>query len=260
MPSFSKIFHLFSFTLVVATSNALVEPNPTKKADFSSSPSRREVMSILGISALTILNSDSAFAFDNKISTKYDDRPKRRGPKPTDLGVGPRKDIVGEEYIGLKHCNANGAPNCFCSTEDTEDDPDHSIPAWIWPKEFGNDKTKAFQQLVDVVNAYEPGQGNIDGGGFKIITSTPEKGYIYVQFESLKNGYIDDVEFAFIEGRGERAVQVRSSSRIGYLDFGVNGKRLNFLAKNLRAKGWDAQGVDFDSPTYQNYVIQNEVA
>jgi uncharacterized protein (DUF1499 family) len=213
------------------------------------------MISTLGISAFTLLGADAANAFDNKISTKYDDRPKQRGGKPGDLGVAKRKDLAGDEYIGLKQCKPNGAPNCFCSTENVEDDPEHSIPAWVWPEEFGNDKTKAFQQLAEVVSAYEPGQSNIDGGGFKIITNDPSKGYIYAQFESLKNGYVDDVELVFINGLGDRAVQVRSSSRLGYLDYGVNAKRLDYLANKLRAKGWDAKGVDYD--THQNYAIQN---
>ena len=80
---------------------------------------------------------------------------------------------------------------------------------------------------------------------------------MYVQFESLKNGYIDDVEFAYIKGGigGERAIQVRSSSRVGYLDFGVNAKRLNYIAKALRAEGWDAP--DVDPLTHPDYVTQN---
>jgi uncharacterized protein (DUF1499 family) len=78
-----------------------------------------------------------------------------------------------------------------------------------------------------------------------------------VQFESLKNGYIDDVEFAHINDKGNNAVQVRSSSRIGYLDFGVNAKRLNYIAQDLRAKGWTAPGVDFS--VHQDYAIQNNV-
>ena len=175
--------------------------------------------------------------------------------QPPDLGVSLRKDVVGEEYLGLKHCGA--APNCFCSTDSVEDDPDHSIPPWTWPKDLGNDKQKAFQQLTEVIASYKPGQGNIDGGGFKIIKQDIDKGYIYAQFESLKNGYIDDLELAYIEGMGERAVQVRSSSRIGYLDFGVNAKRLNYIAQGLRSKGWNAEGVDLDK--HQNYAILNEV-
>lgn len=165
----------------------------------------------------------------------------------------PRKDMAGEEYAGLKHCGA--APNCFCSTDNIKDDPDHSIPAWFWPQDLGSDKEKAFLQLAEVVNEYEPGQSNVDGGGFKIMSNEPNKGYMYVQFQSLKNGYIDDVEFALIDGLADGAVQVRSSSRLGYLDFGVNAKRLNYIAKALRAKGWDAVGVDLD--THPNYAIQN---
>jgi uncharacterized protein (DUF1499 family) len=178
--------------------------------------------------------------------------------QPRDLGVALRKDLIGEEdNVGFKHCK--GSPNCFSSTDSAEDDPDHSIPAWIWPKEFGNDKQKAFAELAEVIDAYKPGQDNVDGGGFKIVTNDPKKGYIYTQFQSLKNGYIDDMEVAYIDGDsfGERAVQVRSSSRLGYLDYGVNAKRLNYIAKDLRAKGWDAKGVDFE--THRSYAIQNEV-
>lgn len=225
--------------------------------DPSSSKSRRDILgvgfvSIFGLAGVTIA-AQPAFAFENKVSAKYDDRPKRRGSKPADLGVLPRKDIVGDEYLGLKHCGA--APNCFCSTDSLEDDPDHSIPAWVWPK--GSDQESAFVQLFDVISSYEPGQSNIDGGGFKIVTNDPKKGYMYVQFESLKNGYIDDLELVFIDGAGDHFVQVRSSSRLGYLDYGVNAKRLNYIAAKLREKGWDAKGVDLE--THPNYAIQNEL-
>lgn len=162
-----------------------------------------------------------------------------------------RRDLADREYIGLKDCGP--APNCFCSTLDVEDDPEHIIPAWKWPS--GYDKATAFEELEAVVKDYQPGQGGVDGGGFQIQDS--KEGYIYVQFEALKGGYIDDVEFAYIETTGNENgnVQVRSSSRVGYLDFGVNAKRLNFIAKALREKGWTAEGVDFSS--HQDYVLQN---
>jgi uncharacterized protein (DUF1499 family) len=169
------------------------------------------------------------------------------------LGVLKRTDLAGEEYVGLKHCGP--APNCFVSTDSVNDDPDHSVPYWVWPKEYSKDK--AFIELVGVIESYQPGQSNVDGGGFKIITTDPKNGYIYVQFESLKNGYIDDFELAMIDSFGERTVQVRSSSRLGYLDYGVNAKRINYIANALREKGWDAVGVDYK--THQNYAIQNEL-
>ena len=183
------------------------------------------------IPSVLVAAPDDANAFANKISDKYDDRPKRRGPKPKDLGISKRVDMAGEEYSGLKQCGP--APNCFCSTDNPEDEPEHYIPAWSWPK--GYDQEKAFAELEQVISAYKPGEGNIDGGGFEIQKVDPKAGYIYVQFEALKNGYIDDLELAVVPER--EGVQVRSSSRVGYLDFGVNAKRINYLAKSLREKG-----------------------
>lgn len=196
-----------------------------------------------------------ANAFDNRISDQYKDRPKQRGSKPKELGVAKRMDLYGNEYSGLKPCGR--APNCFVSSsndaidEQDDFDRDHTIPSWKWPSTMN--EQQAFEELVSTLKAYQPGQSNVDGGGFQLSTVDPKAGYVYMQFESLKNGYIDDVEFAVLQG----ALQVRSSSRLGYLDFGVNAKRLNFIASTLREKGWNAPGVDYK--THQNYAIQNEV-
>ena len=53
---------------------------------------------------------------------------------------------------------------------------------------------------------------------------------------SAPEGFIDDVEFA--TGAPGGGIQVRSSSRLGVTDFGVNAIRLNALTAVLRAKGW----------------------
>jgi uncharacterized protein (DUF1499 family) len=232
----------------------------------STSTSRRQALWTAGFSSVTATATvfgwisgprDNAYAFSNKISTKYDDRPKRKGPQPKDLGLATRSTMEGNDYTGLKQCGA--APNCFCSTVSVEEDPERSIPAWTWPKSTGDDQqAKAFRELKEVIEAYTPGQNGVDGGGFEIQTFDATKGYLYVQFQALKNGYIDDVEFAVVNDQLlDRAVQVRSSSRVGYLDFGVNAKRLNFIANALRAKGWDAQGVNFD--THRGYALENQV-
>mmetsp|Transcript_24414 Transcript_24414/g.57279 ORF Transcript_24414/g.57279 Transcript_24414/m.57279 type:complete len:249 (-) Transcript_24414:59-805(-) len=224
----------------------------------SDAVSRREAFaSVLAgsvaIPAILVAAPDEAGAFANKISDKYADKPKRRGPKPKDLGVAKRVDMGGDEYMGLKNCGP--APNCFCSTDNPDDEPEHVIPAWSWPK--GYDQEKAFAELEQVISAYKPGQGNIDGGGFEIQKVDAKSGYIYAQFEALKNGYIDDLELAVVPGK--EGVQVRSSSRVGYLDFGVNAKRLNYLAKALREKGWNAEGVDLKT-THVDYATQNGLA
>ena len=41
------------------------------------------------------------------------------------------------------------------------------------------------------------------------------------------------------------------------LDFGVNAKRINYIAKALKAKGWDAPGVEI--ATHMGYAEENNV-
>jgi hypothetical protein len=114
----------------------------------STSITRRQAL-LTGFSSVTVTAvacgwvspRDAAYAFSNKISNKYDDRPKRRGPKLKDLGLVTRTTLEGDEYIGLKQCGP--APNCFSSTMTIEEDPDRSIPAWTWPKALGDDKRRS---------------------------------------------------------------------------------------------------------------------
>lgn len=111
-----------------------------------------------------------------------------------------------------------------------EDSPDTNIPPFKWPTNQLTSREAAFQQLYEVVKAYPPGQSNIDGGGFDIVTYDPKAGYIYVQFESLKNGYVDDFELAVIgDNSDSNLVQVRSSSRLGYVSF----RHLDLLSTRL---------------------------
>jgi uncharacterized protein (DUF1499 family) len=168
-------------------------------------------------------------AFENAIpeAAAYSNERKSPGDQPKDLGLRPRKEL--SNAVGLKACD--GAPHCF-STSGPDDK--HRVAAWVPPA--GTSPTDALAQLKDVVAAYPPGQQEIDGGGFKVITSEPD--YLYVQFESLKSGFIDDVEFAANpEGPG---ILLRSSSRQGYLDILVNAKRLNWIAEQLEQRGWVA--------------------
>ena len=62
------------------------------------------------------------------------------------------------------------------------------------------------------------------------------------RFESLKAGWLDDVEFA--AAADGAAVLVRSSSRYGSLDLGVNALRLNYVADKLRKRGWAIDAID----------------
>jgi uncharacterized protein (DUF1499 family) len=54
---------------------------------------------------------------------------------------------------------------------------------------------------------------------------TDGENYLYAEFRSKLLGYVDDVEF-FQDGA---VIQVRSASRLGRRDFGVNRKRVEDL-------------------------------
>ena len=130
------------------------------------------------------------------------------------------------------------------------DDPAALAP---WAPPAGASRADAWRAVVAAVEAYPPGQGGIDGGGFKIVEADAAKGYLYAQFESLKNGYVDDLELALVGPSGP--LLVRSASRLGFLDFGVNARRLNWIAARLRADGWKAPPID--AATWPDYFAQN---
>jgi uncharacterized protein (DUF1499 family) len=67
--------------------------------------------------------------------------------------------------------------------------------------------------------------------GARVITSRPD--YAHLEFETPLMGFVDDVEFAVDAAAG--VIQVRSASRIGTSDFGVNRKRIEDLRKAFAA-------------------------
>ena len=60
-----------------------------------------------------------------------------------------------------------------------------------------------------------------------------------VKFFNNNKPFVDDLEFSVESAE----VCIRSSSRVGDSDFGVNAKRINWIADKLREKGWAAPGV-----------------
>ena len=55
---------------------------------------------------------------------------------------------------------------------------------------------------------------------------------------NLAKPFVDDVKLELVEdGNGKFCIELRSKSREGASDFGVNKKRVNYLAQALRRKG-----------------------
>ncbi len=229
-------------------------PSATNINESGNEMSRRSLLSITGISAVTLLSPNQADAFPNAMAEakKYADRPKRKGDPPKDLGVLPRTTEgvdATETSPRLRTCSGN--PNCFSTTGDAllEDRQQYGVDFFIAPWKPNAEETNPLQAVAAAIATYEPGQGGVDGGGFALIKQTDS--YLYYQFEALKKGYIDDVEFAVHPTTN--GVMVRSASRVGVTDFGVNAIRLNYIAAKLRSKGWTI--AEITPETHRDYWI-----
>ena len=147
-------------------------------------------------------------------------------------------------HAALKACPP-GAQNCWSTASNDKT----KLQTWTWPASMS--RPDAIKELQAVVSSYPAeGQDGVDKGGFRIIVDELEaNGYERVEFLSgignmakFFNGgkpFVDDLELN-VEDDG---VCVRSSSRVGDSDFGVNAKRINFIAAALARKGWNAKGV-----------------
>ena len=66
----------------------------------------------------------------------------------------------------------------------------------------------------------------------RIIAESPD--YLHAEFRTLL-GFVDDVEF-YID-REQHLIHMRSASRLGYWDFGVNRRRLEAIRVELNRLG-----------------------
>jgi hypothetical protein len=122
-----------------------------------------------------------------------------------------------------------------------------------WSPPSGASKADAIASLKKSLDSYPPeGQNKVDLGGWTVVEDNFSSGNARLEYKSglgnfakfLNGGkpFVDDLK---LEIADSGAVEVKSSSRIGDSDLGVNQKRLNFLIANLRADGWSAP-----DPTY----------
>ncbi len=127
------------------------------------------------------------------------------GTPPTTLGV---------QGGSLAPCP--GTPNCVQSQLD---DAQHQIA----PLTYGTDAEIAFAQLQAVVAAMPR---------TRIVTD--DFPYLYAEFTSALMGFVDDVEF-YLEPETQ-TIQVRSASRLGESDLGVNRDRIETIRSQLDEK------------------------
>lgn len=235
--------------LCLASSQGIVLPHSTPRAapaTTTACSSRRDALLGALAACTAAAGVRPASAFDNAVPdyANYADKAKRKGNPPKDLGVLKRTinaDSINADpltYNGLRKCD--GKPNCFSTTGDEllEDRILTGVDTLIKPWKPPAGDAAPFKSLKAAVKAYTPGQGFIDGGGFQVVKESDT--YLYLNFEALKKGYIDDLEFALRDGM----IDVRSSSRVGQTDFAVNAKRLNYIAAALRKDGWTIEEIN----------------
>lgn len=109
-------------------------------------------------------------------------------------------------------------PNCVSSQADPAD-AEHAIA----PIPFTGDAAAAIAAARKAVESMQRAT---------VIREAP--GYLYAEFRSKLLGFVDDVEFAFDEKAG--LLHVRSSSRLGRRDFGVNRARVESLRARIEGK------------------------
>jgi len=66
-----------------------------------------------------------------------------------------------------------------------------------------------------------------------VVTDAPE--YLHAECRSAFFGFVDDLEMHL--RAKQNLIAVRSASRLGRSDFGVNKKRIEELRQSLRAQG-----------------------
>ena len=128
------------------------------------------------------------------------------GKRPTNLGV---------ESSRLTSCPSS--PNCVSSDAV---DSSHSIAA--------------FALAVPPRDAWLAVRGSVEGlPRTKIIAATAD--YIHAECTSAVFGFVDDLELHLRIAEG--VIAVRSASRLGYSDLGVNRRRIEDLRAILIERG-----------------------
>ncbi len=127
------------------------------------------------------------------------------------------------KHLGLtggKLAPCPGSPN---SVSSAATDPRHAIAPFILERSAGAAKEELKQAAVKMPRA-------------KLISEADH--YLHFEFRSLIFRFVDDVEFQLDEGT--KTIQLRSASRVGYWDLGVNRRRVErfraLLPKDMQGR------------------------
>jgi uncharacterized protein (DUF1499 family) len=132
-----------------------------------------------------------------------------RGKAPQDLGLTDGK---------LKR--PSRTPNSVTSQADLWPDHPQKAYASIAPLKASADSSMEMRKIADALKAMP-----------RTVIIKQEPGYIYAQSTTALLKFTDDIEFALDASKG--IIDVRSASRLGQKDFGVNRARVEAIRKAL---------------------------
>jgi len=151
------------------------------------------------------------------------------GERPGNLGVRDGR---------LAPCKPT--PNCVASQADRAADPGH----YVTPLAIRGEPEATWAALVAAVRATPR---------VHIVAERP--GYVHAEYASRVFGFVDDVELQL--DASAKVVHVRSASRVGRSDFGVNRARIEALRTRLAAAGVVAASRGAAGGTLYSDVISN---
>ena len=125
---------------------------------------------------------------------------------------GTRPSVLGVVEGKLPPCPAS--PNCVSSQS-----PDKAH--YIDPLRYQGTMAEARQRLLAVISTFPRTK----------ITSLLDN-YILCEFTSALFRFVDDVEFYIDDST--KTIHLRSASRVGYSDLGVNRKRMEEIRKKFK--------------------------
>ncbi len=132
--------------------------------------------------------------------------------------AGQRPENLGVDNNRLADCPAK--PNCVSSQGVDEDH-------FLAPFRYEGEKEAALKRLKKVIASFE-----------RMTIITENDNYLHIECRSAIIGFVDDLEFYFPE---EKLIHLRSASRLGYSDLGVNQKRVEQLRKLFAGELINAQ-------------------
>jgi len=168
--------------------------NPLQTVETKSPTALKRVLVILmSLVAVAVLSIATFIAIPGE-KTMF------AGKRPTNIGV-----------VSGKLAACPSSPNCVSSFSQ---DAEHKIE----PLTYTSSQSEAMAKIKGAIESL---------GRTKIITATDN--YLYAEFTSALMGFVDDVEFLVDDEA--KVIHVRSASRLGESDLGVNRKRIEYFAQ-----------------------------